>query len=302
MSQNPWLQYVKLYQNKHPELSYKEVLQEAAVSYKKLKKYYGGEWTNKVEPDFIRALPCFTRAKDKGAALLANQDPFTFVISSSSSTVAAKVGQAKLLATWEISYYDKEKKFKSVLCVHTEGGFTTDQQIIYFDTIGNFISEAMKNFQFKAYGTNYTREQKRQVEIVHNNSGILNFLRRIGKSVSDCEYEEGWEQVKDETIPPYQKRCIKKVKTYPISAGDVGDGSIYDEEGTNVYEKIIDDKGNSIKQNGYYIPTYIPGKGFSRSFKEKYRLEGNPIEWPFPKVIENDFDLDNVDGDVSAFP
>jgi len=78
--------------------------------------------------------------------------------------------------------------------------------------------------------------------------------------VSDCDYnEEGWEQVKDDTIPPYQKRCRKKVKTHPISAGDVGDGSVYDEEGTNVYEKIIDDKGNSIKQNGYYIPTYGTG-------------------------------------------
>jgi hypothetical protein len=140
----------------------------------------------------------------------------------------------------------------------------------------------------------------RRKKSVHKYSGILNFLRRIGKTVADCEYEEGWEHVKDDTIPLYQKRCIKKVQTHPISGGDVGEGSIYDEEGTNVYEKIIDDKGHSLKQNGYYIPTYIPGRGFSRSFNEKYRLEGNPREWPFP--IANDFDLDNVDGNVSAFP
>jgi hypothetical protein len=166
MITNRWLQYVKLYQNKHPELSYKEVLQEAAVSYKKLKKQYGGEWKNKVEPEFIRDLPCFTDAKDKGAALLSDQPPFTFVIRESSSTVVTKVGKSEILARWTISYYDKEKKLKHILCVHTEGGFCSQEQENYFDTIGNFISVATDNLQFKAFGTDYnTPLQEIQVEV-----------------------------------------------------------------------------------------------------------------------------------------
>ena len=40
MKSNSWLKFVKLYQQKNPSLSYKEVLQEASEPYKKFKKTY----------------------------------------------------------------------------------------------------------------------------------------------------------------------------------------------------------------------------------------------------------------------
>ena len=50
MSDNAWIQYVKLYREKHPKLSYKECLQEASKSYKKMKGKYstkkGGAFNN----------------------------------------------------------------------------------------------------------------------------------------------------------------------------------------------------------------------------------------------------------------
>ena len=43
MSENPWLQYIKLYRKEHPNLSYKDAMKKAAVSYRKLKtKKVGG--------------------------------------------------------------------------------------------------------------------------------------------------------------------------------------------------------------------------------------------------------------------
>ena len=45
-----------------------------------------------------------------------------------------------------------------------EVGFTTEMHT-YFDTIGNFISVAMDNLQLKAFGTDYTPVQERQVEV-----------------------------------------------------------------------------------------------------------------------------------------
>ena len=121
MFSNPWLQYVKLYQKKHPELSYKEVLQEAPVSYKKLKKQYGGngsknhkethEWTNRVDSDFITRLNCFN---DKKAISLAKENPLKFTIRKSSTKVDLKVptrlkvmknyDNYKILEVWAIAY------------------------------------------------------------------------------------------------------------------------------------------------------------------------------------------------------
>ncbi len=42
MSGNAWIEYVKLYRENNPHLSYKEAMTEASVSYKKLKVKYGG--------------------------------------------------------------------------------------------------------------------------------------------------------------------------------------------------------------------------------------------------------------------
>ncbi len=42
MSGNAWIQYVKLYREKNPHLSYKEAMSEAKVSYRKLKVQLGG--------------------------------------------------------------------------------------------------------------------------------------------------------------------------------------------------------------------------------------------------------------------
>lgn len=35
---NPWLTFLKEYKEKHPEMSYKDCMEKAAVEYKKLKK------------------------------------------------------------------------------------------------------------------------------------------------------------------------------------------------------------------------------------------------------------------------
>jgi hypothetical protein len=42
MSGNAWIEYVKLYREKNPHLSYKEAMTEAKVSYRKLKIQLGG--------------------------------------------------------------------------------------------------------------------------------------------------------------------------------------------------------------------------------------------------------------------
>ena len=42
MSGNAWIEYVKLYREKNPHLSYREAMQEAKVSYRKLKEQMGG--------------------------------------------------------------------------------------------------------------------------------------------------------------------------------------------------------------------------------------------------------------------
>ncbi len=42
MSGNAWIEYVKLYREKNPHLSYREAMSEAKVSYRKLKEQMGG--------------------------------------------------------------------------------------------------------------------------------------------------------------------------------------------------------------------------------------------------------------------
>jgi hypothetical protein len=42
MSGNAWIDYVKLYREKNPHLSYREAMSEAKVSYRKLKDQMGG--------------------------------------------------------------------------------------------------------------------------------------------------------------------------------------------------------------------------------------------------------------------
>lgn len=42
MSGNAWIEYVKLYREKNPHLSYREAMSEAKVSYRKLKVQLGG--------------------------------------------------------------------------------------------------------------------------------------------------------------------------------------------------------------------------------------------------------------------
>ena len=125
MFSNPWLQYVKVYQKKHPELSYKEVLQEAPVSYRKLKKHYGGngnndsknlitssEWNKIVKPEYIRTLPCFKSVlTDKGQSLVQNT-PFEFIIRKTTTKVSPKVQNKlqmthqdyEILEVWVITY------------------------------------------------------------------------------------------------------------------------------------------------------------------------------------------------------
>jgi hypothetical protein len=182
MFSNPWLQYVKLYQKKHPELSYKEVLQEAPVSYKKLKKQYGGNgigrgkkvWTNPVTPNFIENLPCFKDGlKEKDREDLLRPDtvpPYTFIVRKSSLQVKTIPGSTySVLATWAITYFDDKKdKLKNVICVHTQNGFTAKEQNKFFDTIGDFLSVAIDNVGFKAYDIDsgdYTPDQEKQVKI-----------------------------------------------------------------------------------------------------------------------------------------
>ena len=46
-----WLQFVQLYSEKHPDLSHKQVLQEAKYTYEKLKEHYrqkGGDYNDDI--------------------------------------------------------------------------------------------------------------------------------------------------------------------------------------------------------------------------------------------------------------